>query len=239
MDAGGNFGSNFALYLMMIICIVLVGIDSIELIRLSNDWSHIKAWSMTKLEGCIRVELITKTAFAVFSLLSAIAALTLTIFLTINTELFLQKILAAYLNLVYAVFGPIMLGFTIIGLANWNDVAFTCDKTNPQNKIFSFGSAFSLIGCFILSLLITLTFVIYEVVNLYINSILGREDQNKILRTCFWWVVTRARPNITGNQQNNNNNSNNSNNDNHNQNNNRPPQENEERININPDVNQN
>jgi hypothetical protein len=233
MDAGGNFGTNFALYLMMIICVVLVGIDSIELFRLGNDWSRINAWSMTKFQSCITIELITKTTFAIFSLLSAIAALALTIFITINTELFLQKILAAYLNLVYAVFGPIMLGFAILGLANWNDVAFTCDKSNPQNKIFSFGSAFSLIGCFILSLLITLTFVIYEIVNLYINSILGRDDQNKILRTCFWWVVTRARPNITGNQQNNNNNENN------NQNNNRPDQENEERININPDVNRN
>jgi hypothetical protein len=223
MDAGGNFGSNFALYLMMVICVVLVALDSLELYRIGTNWSHMNTWSMTRFESCIKNELITKTVFAVFSLLSGIGALLLTIFLSVNTEFFLQKIFAAYMNMVYSIFGPIMLGFSILGLINWNNVAFTCDRTNPDNKYFSFGSAFSLVGCFILSLLITLTFVIYEVVNVYVDSILGREGQNKIIRTSFWWVVMRVRPNITGNQQNNN----------------RPSEQNEERINVNPDVNQN
>jgi hypothetical protein len=204
MDAGGNFANNFALYLMMTICAVLVALDSIEIYRLSNSWAHVHNWSASKYEDCIKNELITKTVFAAFSLLSGIAALLLTIFLVISVDYFINKIFAAYLNMVYSIFGPLMLGFSLLGLINWNEVVFTCDRNDPQHTYFSLGSSFSLIGCFMISLFITITFATYGVVNMYISSILGREGQNKFVRTCFWWVVMRARPNITGNNSNNN-----------------------------------
>jgi hypothetical protein len=224
MDAGGNFANSFALYLMMIICVVLVTLDSIDIYRISNSWSHIQNWSMYQFEQCIKTELTTKTVFAAFSLLSAIAALLLTIFLLINVEFFVNKLFTAYLNMIYSIFGPLMLAFSILGLINWNDVVFSCDRNNPQHKYFSLGSSFSLVGCFILSLFVTITFATYEVVNMYINSILGREGQNKFIRTSFWWVVMRARPNITSNSSQNN--------DDGNRN------QNEERVNVNADPNQ-
>lgn len=197
MDAGGNFGNNFALYLMMTICVVLVALDSTELSSISNTWSHAHNWGMSQYENCIKHELITKTVFTVFSLLSGIAALLLTIFLIIDVEYFVNKLFAAYLNMIYSIFGPLMLGFSLLGLINWNDIVFICNKNDPQHKYFSLSSSFSLIGCFTLSLFITITFATYGVVNLYINSILGREGQNKIIRTSFWWVIMKARPNIT------------------------------------------
>ena len=214
MDAGANSGNNFALYLMLVICVILVSLDSLELYRLGMNWSHIQSYGKSPFGSCIRNELITKTIFGFFSLLSGISALLLTIFLMIDVEIFIRKFFSAYLNMIYSIFGPIMLGFSILGLVNWDDIVYICDRSDPRDKYFSFGGSFSLLGCFIISLLVTLTFATYEVVNLYIESILGREGHNKIIRHCFWWVVMRVRPNVAGNSQDNQNNQDrNSNND--------------------------
>jgi hypothetical protein len=201
---GDNLANNFALYLMLIICLILVSVDGIEIYRVILSWQFVPNMNQLFYESCIKSELLTKTVFAVLSILSKLCALILTLSLIIDVEYFLNKMLPAYLNMVYSIFGPIMLGFSVIALLNWNDIVYICDKSDYREKYFSFGNAFSVVGCFVVSLFITITFAVYESVNLYIASILGREGQNKPLRSIFWWVVMRARPNLMNNQENNN-----------------------------------
>jgi hypothetical protein len=142
---------------------------------------------------CYKNEFLIKTAFSIFSFMAAISAFILTFFLAISMEYFIDKMLSAFLYMNYYIFGLYMLGFSIFGLVHWNDITYVCDKNFLFHKEFSLSNMFSLLGCFILSLTITIGVCIYETVMLYIDTILRREGGNKYLRSLFWWAVFRGR----------------------------------------------
>jgi hypothetical protein len=157
------------------------------------NWHYGMLISKPIFETCIKWELYTKTVFAFFSFLGAVSAFTLTMFLIIDTNWFADKILSTFLYFNYLIFGPYMMGFSIIGLANWNNVVYVCDKQNLNNKIISASNMFSLISCFLLSTIITCLVAIYKTITLYIDSTLRRPEGNSILRKFFWWTVFRNR----------------------------------------------
>lgn len=193
MDENEETGHNFTLLLLLFISVILVLVDGMELYHIIINWEYGMKIITPIFESCIKWELYTKTVFAIFSLLGAFSSVSLVIFLLVDTNWFADKILTTFLYFNYMIFGPYMLGFTIIGFANWNNVVYTCDKQNFNNKIFSPSNTFSLIGCFILSLIITCLVTIYKTVNLYINSTLRRPGGNVLLRKLFWWSVFRNR----------------------------------------------
>lgn len=203
---GGTISTNITLYLMLAICLVLVSVDIIELIKLINSWGLKNKIEEFFFENCIKVDLLVKTAFSIFSLLAALSALTLVVMMIISLEIFVNKYLGSFLYINYIIFGLYMLGFSLFGIINWNEVAYICDKKNPNVKIFSVGNMFSLIGCFALSLVITFGVSLYETISLYSDSILRRETGSKTLRTIFWWFVFRGRNNENNHPQNQRNN---------------------------------
>ena len=235
----GLVPTNIILYLMLTVCIVLVVVDIIEILKLQNIWNLKSTVDSQFYQTCIKPDLLVKTAFSSFSLLAAISACLLVGLMIISMDYFLLFHLNCLLYLNYMVFGLYMLAMTIFGMFHWNDVAYICDTKNGK-KIYSIGNIFSLIGCFILSLIITLGVNIYETLELYSNSILRRDDGSDILRNLFWKTVFNGRNeylnNISGdrrirlmnpvlinhnlNDVNNQGNNNNINNENNNENNN-------------------
>ena len=139
----GSLSNNFTIYLMLILCVILLTVDVIELYKVITSWSYINKYDPLIFQTCIKKELILKTIFAAFSFLSAICAFILCFFLSINTEFFINKLLTTYINLLYFIFGPYMLGFAIYGLINWNEVVFLCDRKSNKNVIFSLSNSFS------------------------------------------------------------------------------------------------
>jgi hypothetical protein len=234
----GLVPTNIILYLMLTVCIVLVAVDIIEILKLQNIWNLKSTVDSQFYQTCIKPDLLVKTAFSCFSLLAAISASLLVGLMIISMDFFLLFHLNSLLYLNYMVFGLYMLAMTIFGMFHWNDVAYICD-TKTGKRIYSIGNIFSLIGCFILSLIITLGVNIYETLELYSNSILRRDDGSDILRNLFWKTVFNGRNeylnNISGDRRvrlmnpvlinhnlNNdvNNQGNNNNNENNNENNN-------------------
>ena len=235
----GLVPTNIILYLMLTVCIVLVAVDIIEILKLQNIWNLKSTVDSQFYQTCIKPDLLVKTAFSCFSLLAAISASLLVGLMIISMDFFLLFHLNSLLYLNYMVFGLYMLAMTIFGMFHWNDVAYICD-TKTGKRIYSIGNIFSLIGCFILSLIITLGVNIYETLELYSNSILRRDDGSDILRNLFWKTVFNGRNeylnNISGdrrvrlmnpvlinhnlnndvNNQGNNNNNNENNNENNN-----------------------
>ena len=188
----GLIPANIILYLMLTVCIVLVIVDIIEILKLQNIW-NLKSTVDTKFyQTCIKPDLLVKTAFSSFSLLAAISACLLVGLMIISMNYFLMFFLNCFLYLNYMIFGLYMLAMTIFGMLHWNDVAYICD-TKTGKRIYSIGNIFSLIGCFILSLIITLGVNIYETLELYSNSILRRDDGSDILRNLFWKTVFNGR----------------------------------------------
>ena len=190
---GGTIPTSLTLYLMLTICLILVSVDILEMVKLINAWAMKNKIEPFYFETCIKSDLLVKTAFSIFSLLAAFSAFLLVVMMIVAMEFFINKLLSAFLYLNYMVFGLYMLGFSIFGLVHWNDVAYMCDRKFPNEKVFSIGNMFSLIGCFVLSLVITFGVSIYETMTLYSDSILRRNTGSKLLRTVFWWVVFHGR----------------------------------------------
>ena len=188
--------NNCTLYLMLVICVILLSLDSYELYRISISWSMIDKFDQNLFETCIKKELVIKTIFSILSFSAALCASLLTLFLSINSEYFLEKIMSSYLNLVYTIFGPMLLGISLFGILNWNEVVFLCDRRDYTNQILSINNVFLILSVFIISLIVTVGVTIYGVVIIYIDSILRRESGNKFIRSFFWWVVLRTNPEI-------------------------------------------
>ncbi len=208
-------GIDYTLYLLLIISSILLLVDLIELYRVILNWQYGLQLSPYQFETCIRWDLYTKTTFSVFSILGAISSFSLVACLLIDQNIFTEKILTSFLYFNYLIFGPYMLGFCIIGISNWNNVVKTCDRQNYKNMVFSPGNMLSLIGCFVLSLMVTFMVVSYNTTIVYMDSIRKRPGGSNILRKLFWWCVFKNREPVEfiritqGDNNNNNRNENN------------------------------
>jgi hypothetical protein len=184
-------GAFFTLFLLLIISFFLVLVDSLEMYNVINSWSYGVTILGDSFESCVKWELYTKTAFGAFSLLGAISAFILTIFILIDSYWFAEKILHSFLWFNYLVFGPYMLGFCIIGFYNWSNVAYVCDKQNFKIKNVSPPNIFSLVGCFLVSFLVSILVGIFNTTFVYIDSILRKPRGYKLIRKLFWWYIFR------------------------------------------------
>lgn len=191
MDENEDRGQNFTLLLLLFISFILVLVDSLEIYHVVLNWEYGMMITTPIFESCIKWELFAKTIFALFSLFGALSAFTLTVFLLIDTNWFADKILSTFLYFNYLIFGPYMLGFSVLGMINWTKVIYICDKQNLNNKIFSPANMFSLLGCFFIALIITFLEAVCSTVNLYFNSILRKPEGSYIIRKLFWWSIFR------------------------------------------------
>jgi hypothetical protein len=185
--------NNFTIYLMLIICVLLVTVDTIELYRLSLAWLQAVKSDHEFFNTCLKNELIIKTVFCIFSFSAAISAFLLTIFLSTCTELFANKFLVSYLYMNYFIFGPYMLAFCILGCIHFNEFIYVCDARHMDEKILSISNIFSLLSCMIISCIITLAVAGYESTRVLVDSILRNKEGSVFLRKMFWWAVLRQR----------------------------------------------
>jgi hypothetical protein len=185
--------NNCTLYLMLIVCLILVTVDSIEMYRLSLSWEYSLKVQTEMFNECLKNDLIIKTVFCVFSLAAAVSALLLTLFLSFFAEFFINKVMTSYLYLNYYIFGPYMLAFCILGCAYWNDFVYVCDRRDYHIKVFSISNVFSLITCLIIGIVVTLGVAAYEGLRTLIDSILHKDDGLAVVRKVFWWLVLRQR----------------------------------------------
>lgn len=207
---GGTIPTNLTLYLMLGICIVLFTVNLIEITKIGKVWSNRAQFNPIFFENCVKIDILIKTVFTAFSLLASISAIAFIVQMLIFMQTFLNKFLNSFFYLNYLVFGLYMLAFCIFGIVKWNDVAYSCDKKLPFDKVLAVGNIFSLIGCCMLSVVIVFGTSIYSIMTLYSNSLLRREDGSSFVRNVFWWFVLRGRNNdeIRNLGHNNNNNDN-------------------------------
>lgn len=187
----------FTLFLLLIICFFLVIVDLLEMNDIIHSWNYGVTIIGETYESCIKWELYTKTAYGLFSLLGATSAFILTAFILVDRYWFLKRVMHSFLWFNYLIFGPYMLGFCLIGFYNWNNVVYSCDKSNYKVKNITLGNVFSLIGCFFISLSVSLLVGISNTIILYIYSILRKPRGNIIIRKLFWWFVFKNNDPIT------------------------------------------
>ena len=204
MDDPTTSSNHATVYLLLIICMLFVSVDGLELYRLSDQWDYAKiTFNRTTFNQCIKYPLLAKTGFTCFSFLAAFSAFLISLLLSINLELFIEKFSRAYVSMIYFLFGPYMLAAGLIGVYYWESILYSCEGDRPT-RLFSFSNLFNLIACVSIALVITLGMLIYESILIYMNSIQQRIEGSRVLRKCFWWAVIRYREGRAENILNNN-----------------------------------
>ena len=188
-----SFINSFTVYFILIISMILLVIDSIELYRVIESWNINSKFSPALFAKCLQTPLITRVAFSIYSIITAFCISFMALCLVIDVDYFITKLLSPYLKMIYHCFGPILLTFTIVAFHFWKDVAFTCAGNDTNNKVFSVTNMFTIVGSFIIALLITLGYGIYEVITYHVESVLQRSGGSSLLRKAFWASVHRER----------------------------------------------
>jgi hypothetical protein len=181
--------SDFTSYILLCVSGLLVFIDGLELVHIINNWQYGSLFVIPLFEKCIKYELISKTIFAIFSLISALSAFFLSTFLLFAQNFFLEKILKTFLYVNYLVFGPLMLTLSLLGIDYWDEIVYVCEKNNLTNKEFSMSNTTSIVGCFLISVFITLLVEFLESFNFLLDSILKRNSGSVIIGKFYWKVV--------------------------------------------------
>ena len=186
--------NNLALYLFFVVSLVLVLVDGIGLFHILIQWQQSSTISDVIFDDCLKWQLISKTCFTAFSLCTALSALILCIFLLIDAIYFVDKVLNTYLYYNYFIFGPVLLGLSVLGLINWDNIVNVCklDNGDIKDKVFSLNNMFSIFLCFILSITTSLLVTIYKTVNLYADSLTNSPDGIGILKRFIYWVALKT-----------------------------------------------
>ena len=179
---------------MLIVTVVLISVDVMEIRRLVVDWTEIPSlFTPEVFDSCFKYELITKTAFNLFSLAAAFSALLLTLLILIDIDFFLAKTLDAYLHFNYFVFGPLMLCLCSLAFFNFHQSFMVCDHQNTNRRFVSVSNVMACLLCLIISLIVTTSVSVYSSLNDLISSILRQDGSIPLVRKVFLWAVYRNR----------------------------------------------
>ena len=187
MEEGNN--SDFTSYILLFVSGLLVFIDSLELMHIISNWQYPSLFIIPMFDKCIKYELISKTIFAIFSLISALSAFSLSFFLLSFQRLFFDKLLKTYLFANYIFFGPLMLTLSLLGVHYWDEVVYVCEKNELKMKELSASNTMSIVGCFLISVILTLLVEFFDSFNFLLDSIIKRDPGCAILGKFFWKVV--------------------------------------------------
>jgi len=185
-----NNNSDLTLYILLSVSGLLIVIDGLELIHMIYNWEYGFLIVKPVFESCIKYELISKTVFSIYSFIAAFSAFFLAFFLLCGQEFFLNKLRTTYLYINYIVFGPLMAALSILGICHWEQVVYVCDKNNLYSKEVSVSNSITIIGCFLISVVITVIVEFFESINFLLDSILKRNTGSHIIGRFFWQIAT-------------------------------------------------
>jgi hypothetical protein len=108
----------------------------------------------------------------------------------------MTKFLNTYVQMNIMIFGPYLLGLSILGFLHWEKIFYVCENVIINSQIkrnFSTTIFINLIACFIISTIVTISFAVYKSFDIYTNSITSRRDGSSLLKSIFWKVVLKFR----------------------------------------------
>lgn len=193
MESG--ISNNFSTYFVLFISLCLLSTNIIDLLSIIEDWKNFQHMDYYLFETCLKFPLFTRTIFSGFSILTSLGIICLTLLIVVNIEFFISKISKLFFQFVLFIFGPLLLGFCIIGMINWNELVYQCDLERGfyTNTNLSFSTLFTFIICTTISILITIAYTSYEVICFQIDSVIRREGGSDYVRKLFWFTVSKHR----------------------------------------------
>ena len=188
-----------SLKIVFVLSIILICIDFYDGY---NSYGSLVEYSQTLIpevfEQCVKYHLIAHMFYTVYGALASFSAGVASLALLTNYNSFLSYFFGVFLFYNYYIFGPLLLGFSLFGMINFDKVCYVCDSSNYHYKNIN---AFTVIGisfAFMLSLMVTVIYAIFTS-NVYItNSIKFNSDGSYILGKVFWWVTFNRGREVVG-----------------------------------------
>ena len=176
--------------LILLICLLLQAVDLLEIVQLISKWEKAIEIGEEQYERCLKWDFATRVCFSIFSLLSSVSGFFVVLIILFAAEQTENIFYSKYIELNKLVFGPFLLGFCTVGLLNWNEIMYVCDKTMLERN-FSPSRFFTLvIGC-IFGLTITLIAHTVSAYNFYLRRVFN--DSNSVIGKLFWKIVFNLR----------------------------------------------
>lgn len=198
--------SQVALKIVFGLSLLLVTMDSLEVYfsfeQLSNASRKLES---DFFESCVKYHVISQIFFTLFATFAGFSACLMSFCLIINYSFFQAKLIDTFLYWNYLIFGPFLLGSCILSFFYWNDIVYYCDPRFLDVKYFNFSTLMAIVICLVFSLIITLTFSIWNSFHTLIQSVRFRSDGNRVIGRLFWdYVINRESSSNNLNSVNNN-----------------------------------
>ena len=201
-----DYPSRLTSIFVLVISLVLIGMD---VLSLYYSYDYIKEASATTpdfiFEQCIKYRLVSEIFFTVFATLVGLSAALLAFLFILNLNLSASKLLHAFLYYNYFIFGPFLLGSSILGFLNFTKVGLTCEGDNPSTKTINLSMILCLIIIFLLGSVVTAAYTTLDIFTYFTDSIKFNKDGNFLIGKIFWKIAFARRREELDNLNNNGN----------------------------------
>lgn len=195
--------SMMAIKVVMIISLVLISMDILEVyFSFANLKIASEKFGLDIFENCIKYHIISQMVFTLFATFAGISAFIFSLFLLLDSELFITKMYKSFLHWNHLIFGPYLLTVSVLGFVYFNQICYNCDPNDLSRKYINVSTIMSLAICFLVSSLISITFSFCYATRKILLSIRFRPGGWRFLGRYFWNYIRNH------NNDNNNNNNN-------------------------------
>lgn len=181
--------SKVSLWIVLILSILLISLDTLEIIyNLDNITLASKKVGKNLYEKCFKIQFLSQVVFSIFSCLTGVSALIMSMGLLINYRFFTSKLMDSFLHYNYMIFGPYLLGTCILSLFFFNSVVYSCDK-DLKEKTLNLPTFLTIILCLIISFLITIGYSVNYSTVFWVDSVRDGPNGNKFIGKLFWKIA--------------------------------------------------
>jgi hypothetical protein len=181
--------SKMSLWVVLILSILLISLDSIEIyFNLNNIKLASEKVSPKVYENCFKIQFLSQVVFSLFSCLTGVSALIMSMGLLINYRFFTSKLMDTFLHFNSLIFGPYLFGTCVLSFFYFNSVVYNCDK-DFKEKTFNLVTFLTIFVSLIISFFITVGNSAYMRTKFLVDSIRDGPNGNKVVGKLFWKIA--------------------------------------------------
>jgi len=137
-------------------------------------------------EKCVKYQTLTQIYISLFYIMFLLALIVSTpLFIFEDSELS-QKIIYAIINFLSYLLGPLLTGFTTLGLIFYNKVCYICDRNDPTKYMIDYYTFLVFVFAEFVGINIFLGYNTISVFNYLQNSIKFKDEGNYFIGKLFW-----------------------------------------------------
>ena len=201
INVTSEFSSSiFAIKLILLLALILSFMDALQIYFTFSSFSSYSTLPSNIFNTCIKYQSIAETIFALYGTYAGLSLAILCFGLITNYDFFIGKGLRAYIYYNYCIFGPYLLCVSFMGFSYYDKIAYVCDDKDYKVRYLNITLVFCLLFSFVMSIFVTVSYMVINVNNLFMNSIRFNPGGSLLLGYAFWkYAIRRGTNNVNEN----------------------------------------